>query len=120
MNSLTCWALQVEGKGKGYYFDTTGGETSCRWPLTDLTSFEGVLMNGFIMKGERMLKSFKQAYKCCFHFYRHSRETETVCPSKRILLTHPSSGGMFESYHVAGDHTFPCGLSCMDALGVSC
>ena len=81
-------------------------------PLTDLISFEGVLLSG---------KSFKQAYKCCcFHFYRHSRETETVCPSKRILLTHLSLGGMFESYHVAGDHTFPCGLSCMDALGVSC
>ena len=90
-------------------------------PLTDLISFEGVLMSGFSRKGEQMLKSFKQAYKCCcFHFYRHSRETETVCPSKRILLTHLSLGGMFESYHVAGDHTFPCGLSCMDALGVSC
>ena len=90
-------------------------------PLTDLISFEGVLMSGFCRKGEQVLKFFKQAYKCCcFHFYRHSRETETVCPSKRILLTHLSSGGMFESYHVAGDHTFPCGLSCMHALGVSC
>ena len=38
-------------------------------PLTDLISFEGVLMSGFSRKGEQMLKFFKQAYKCCcFHF----------------------------------------------------